>query len=654
MKKLFMLLLMLTLGLCIGSNAQAQNLLLNTGFDDGGSGNFCAPGADLDYWTDVGCNGWIHSDTVGGLPRFQGVQTFKIYATDTSVYQDVAVSAGFPYVFSVEILSPTAPNPWGGSDQLTGGRDAIIIAQWLDGSAVQIGADVIVARFVGGVDPDDTWYPISGSATAPTGAASVRFRLTIDDVSSSVGAPNYENASLVLGVDPDKAVGGLPNGGFTNPGGFANPDTTTELTWTNPSNTPSLTQIYLDQGPNPEDPNIDTAPLYDSCTDACESSAVTLTEGNYYLWRVVCDGNPSAVWAFNTVNTAPATSAGPDENAWLVSGEVVVTLSGSADDNDGYPGDPLTYNWTQTGGTTMAMTGETTLTPEVTFTAAGSYIFQLEADDGVDSATDDVTITVYAEADDRLVAHWSFEDNLLATVGTGIDGSAAGTNPIAYNSGVVGQALELDGTNYVEIASSVADPNILHYSDEITVSAWVRANVAGTFGPQFSGVVTKGDSSWRVAIDGGGQSAEFSATGVGNNQYGAISGVQVISDSNWHHVVGVVNGSQIQIYIDGVLDNAEDITDPIDKNEFGVFIGNNAEEPARRINARIDEVRIFDKGLSAARVLALYAGDGGGAACGQNYADTDFNHDCRTDEIDLLILATGWLDCTDLTGVNCN
>jgi len=49
----------------------------------------------------------------------------------------------------------------------------------------------------------------------------------------------------------------------------------------------------------------------------------------------------------------------------------------------------------------------------------------------------------------------------------------------------------------------------------------------------------------------------------------------------------------------------------------------------------------------------MYAGDGGGNACGQNYADSDFNQDCRTDAEDLKLMIAEWLDCTDLTGVNC-
>ena len=510
-----------------------------------------------------------------------------------------------------------------------------------------------------------------------TNGTHVQVGFTVDGPADTAGSATADLAVEVVGfgkaIDPTKATGGSPNGGF------ANPDTTTELTWVNPVATPSLTEIYFVESVTPLDPNetsptsakaaLDASSVYDSCTNACESSAVTLAEGNYYAWRVVCDSNSSDDWIFDTINTAPATSAGFDENAWLVSGTVDVDLDGSATDADGYPGTPLTYTWTQTSGASVGAIASVA-NPTVTITAVGTYTFELEASDGIDSDTDDVTITVYAEADDRLVAHWSFEGDLTEKINTlnptsetgfpdlgptALDGIAgvipAGGNPIGYVNGVaadggpVGQALDLDGTNFVEI---VVDPNYLHYDDEITVSAWVR----GGSNPNYKGIVTKGDNSWRIATDGSGTSAQFANGFWSDPNFVDVNATQIINDDTWHHVVGTYDSIQAKIYIDGVLDTSAEATGPIPKCDYGVRIGSNAQNNAT-INADIDEVRIFDRALSAARVLAMYAGDGGGNACGQNYADSDFNQDCRTDAEDLKLMIAEWLDCTDLTGVNC-
>jgi len=514
-----------------------------------------------------------------------------------------------------------------------------------------------------------------------TNGTHVQVGFTIDGPADTAGSATADLAVEVVGfgkaIDPTKATGGSPDGGF------ANPDTTTELTWVNPTTTPPLTEIYFVESATPLDPNethpnsakkaLDAASVYDSCTNACESSAVTLAEGYYYAWRVVCDNidpNSSDDWIFNTINVAPIANAGFDENSWLVSGTVDVDLDGSASDPGNYPGTPLTYDWTQTAGT--AVTIADVEDPTVTITAAGTYTFELEVSDGMDIGKDDVTITVYAEADDRLVAHWSFENDLTESVNatdptsetwtgktplgpTDLDGIAGGVSPIAYVNGIAAEngsikALSLDGTNWVEIA---VDPNWLHYDDEITVSAWVRGDGL-SFGPQFAGIVTKGDSSWRIAVDGSGQSAEMACGLYGNDDFTAIVGTQIINNATWKHIVGTYSNGQIKIYIDGILDTAADVSYPIAKNDFGVVIGANAEEAGRAILSVIDEVRIFDRGLSAARVLTMYADDGGGSACGQNYAASDFTEDCKTDVDDLRIMMAEWLDCTDLTGVNCN
>lgn len=95
-------------------------------------------------------------------------------------------------------------------------------------------------------------------------------------------------------------------------------------------------------------------------------------------------------------NAAPTVNAGQDET---VSGGNPVALSGTASDGDN---DPLTFQWTQTGGPSVTLSGDTTLTP--TFTApprgfaAQTLTFELAANDGAATSTDTVTITVAGNA----------------------------------------------------------------------------------------------------------------------------------------------------------------------------------------------------------------------------------------------------------------
>ncbi|MDJ0919069.1 MAG: hypothetical protein QNJ05_15020 [Woeseiaceae bacterium] len=91
-------------------------------------------------------------------------------------------------------------------------------------------------------------------------------------------------------------------------------------------------------------------------------------------------------------NNAPTANAGVDQ---AVDENTSVTLSGSGTDPDA--GDTLTYQWTQTAGTTVSLASPTSATttfmaPDVA--ANENLSFRLTVSDGSLSATDSVTVTV--------------------------------------------------------------------------------------------------------------------------------------------------------------------------------------------------------------------------------------------------------------------
>jgi LmbE family N-acetylglucosaminyl deacetylase len=103
-------------------------------------------------------------------------------------------------------------------------------------------------------------------------------------------------------------------------------------------------------------------------------------------------------------NFVPVANAGPDQN---VSAGAAVQLDGrSSSDADG---DPLTYQWTQTAGAPVTLTGATTAQPSFTAPPALSntqqLVFQLVVGDGVvSSAADAVTVTIPGQPDAANIA----------------------------------------------------------------------------------------------------------------------------------------------------------------------------------------------------------------------------------------------------------
>ena len=92
-------------------------------------------------------------------------------------------------------------------------------------------------------------------------------------------------------------------------------------------------------------------------------------------------------------NVPPTVSAGSDQTAIV---GVALVLNGTATD-DGRPNPPgaLTVSWSQISGPGTATFGNASaVDSDVTFSAEGSYVLRLTADDGAATSSDDVTVTV--------------------------------------------------------------------------------------------------------------------------------------------------------------------------------------------------------------------------------------------------------------------
>ncbi len=165
-------------------------------------------------------------------------------------------------------------------------------------------------------------------------------------------------------------------------------------------------------------------------------------------------------------------------------------------------------------------------------------------------------------------------------------------------------ALELNGNNYV----SINNESNFDINDKITVAAWIKVK---KFDKPWQAIVTKGDNAWRMARTAEDGTVAFHLTGVISNNNGlyqnhGVEGNVNVEDGQWHHTVGVYDGSMIYLYVDGVLDKSLDATGTIVTNSHEVCIGGNAEYEGRCFNGLIDDVAIFNHALSENDVKQLY------------------------------------------------
>jgi hypothetical protein len=134
---------------------------------------------------------------------------------------------------------------------------------------------------------------------------------------------------------------------------------------------------------------------------AIDTTASFAAAGSYVLRLTASDG---ALTNYDQVtvtvnpqpaNQAPSVSAGPDQTITLPNS---ASLNGTVSD-DGLPDPPgaLTTSWSKVSGPgTVTFGNPAAIDTTALFTAAGSYVLRLTANDGGLSRSDDVAITVNA------------------------------------------------------------------------------------------------------------------------------------------------------------------------------------------------------------------------------------------------------------------
>jgi len=127
-----------------------------------------------------------------------------------------------------------------------------------------------------------------------------------------------------------------------------------------------------------------------------------------------------------------------------------------------------------------------------------------------------------------------------------------------------------------------------------TISAWVN-RTEGTY----KSIVSKRNSSlsqgfdFRIVTSDKAQAVWRTASGVSQSVTSTIP----ITAGQWHHLAIVYNGSRATLYIDGVANSSGPKSPPAASNE-SFMIGASGDVPGQFFNGDIDEVRIWNIGLT--------------------------------------------------------
>jgi hypothetical protein len=210
-----------------------------------------------------------------------------------------------------------------------------------------------------------------------------------------------------------------------------------------------------------------------------------------------------------------------------------------------------------------------------------------------------LTPVIYSpDIEDGLVARWSFDEGTGATAFDSASTNHAAISGATWGNGVSGPAVTMDSANDY-INAGTLDPS----ASDLTLSLWV--NWRGPSGG-YQVIMAKREQ-WAAAsmrwqfyrhVDG---TLRFERQGVS-----ASFGMGIPQTNTWCHLSVTKSGSNVTLYVNG---SAAATT----RMSFGanaqarMLIGNSQVGGSESFNGAIDEVRVYDRALSADEVQQVFA-----------------------------------------------
>ena len=310
-------------------------------------------------------------------------------------------------------------------------------------------------------------------------------------------------------------------------------------------------------------------------------------------------------------------------SATLNNTNTVLILNATVTD-DGFPlPSNLTMAWTKTAGPGTVIFGSSNApVTAATFPQSGAYTLRLTANDGEFQTIQNVSVTVDPASvyTSGLVAYWKLDETNGTTAfdssGNGLNATASSTSLWTAN-GYLNGAVNINGVsaNNVNAAHPTALNNL--FSTGATVCAYI--NTASLGGGSLGRIMDKSGGGWifynQNSFITGQYQVQFEQT-FSNNRTNKWQIGHVITTNTWTHVSVSYNSSSQSnvpaIYVNGIAQTLTDVsTGPgnlsetaLNDSAANLFIGNRADA-ARAFGGRIDDVRIYNRAMSAAEVFGL-------------------------------------------------
>ncbi|TAN34010.1 LamG domain-containing protein [Patescibacteria group bacterium] len=204
-----------------------------------------------------------------------------------------------------------------------------------------------------------------------------------------------------------------------------------------------------------------------------------------------------------------------------------------------------------------------------------------------------------------LVGYWSMDGNDINGTKvydkSGQQNHGTSANTPTKVAGKVGGAMNFNGTS--DLVTAANQPSLRFGAGNFSLSAWIKTSTGGAD----SAIIID-----KYNADGGQYQFQVQSNGkLHCHTWNATPGPwasanTVVTDNKWHYVTCAVsaNGATATIYLDGVQDGTNTGTAKNTDSSGTFLIGR--DTTTRYFNGSIDDVRVYNRALSAAEVKQLY------------------------------------------------
>lgn len=170
-------------------------------------------------------------------------------------------------------------------------------------------------------------------------------------------------------------------------------------------------------------------------------------------------------------------------------------------------------------------------------------------------------------------------------------------------NGQVGHALDFDGDNhYVSLGTN----NIFELTSRLSISAWIKHDVTGVY----EGIVQKGTDGifgmYEIHVN---NTDKFTFI-INNDSANQANSVTTIGTTSWYHVAATwdkdISSGLMTVYVNGIAEGTDTFASALTAQSTDLRIGRYSS--SLEWNGLIDDVRIYNRALSADEIKQIYLG----------------------------------------------